>query len=220
MIKDLIMMTPEQVRAFILEQACGFEVVEGADYVLLINNDAKKDLCLVSHYDTVGNTPPKVLKQESNILHTDGTSILGGDDRAGVYACLKLADSVRYTLFCDKEEIGGLGAIEFCESMPHFTTKAFIELDRKGNNDSVYYDSISLDFEEWVESFGWKPNTGSFSDISKLTPYFNISSVNLSVGYYNAHSKREILDLEVLETNICRVKRMIDECDNRPFSLD
>mgnify|MGYP001773078548 CR=1 FL=1 len=210
------------VRAILLTNPFTYD--KGKDWVLFYNPEARKDVCLVSHYDTVWDDFSKQVICQGNVLKSSDPEIgIGADDRAGVYACLKLAHEVKWVLFCDGEEMHGIGADSFIESRPKltedFNPKFFIELDRKGKNDAVFYHEYSNEFIEWVLSFGWTKARGSFSDISKLTPHYKIPSVNLSIGYEAAHRADETLDTNILLNTIRRTKEMIDAYDNQTFKI-
>lgn len=69
--------------------------------------------------------------------------------------------------------------------------KYLIELDRQGENDSVYYRCNNPQFEQMINSYGFITSWGSFSDISIIAPAWELCAVNLSVGYYDEHSLGE-----------------------------
>jgi hypothetical protein len=76
----------------------------------------------------------------------------------------------------------------------------FICLDRRGKNDLIgsnnYY--CNTDLEEAIGEYGFIPVTGSISDadeFNELAP-----SCNLSIGYYNQHTKNEFLNVDILKT--------------------
>ena len=126
---------------------------------------------------------------------------LGADDRAGLFIIIKLllAGLRPYVLFTTDEEIGGKGARQFAEDFKDASLDKFInfivELDRKGKNDAVYYDCNNELFQSYINSFGFIPQLGTFSDICIISPILNIAGVNLSVGYYNEHCQNEYLSL-------------------------
>lgn len=146
---------------------------------------------------------------------------IGGDDRCGVYALVKahaLAPTKPWLLFCCDEEIGGVGADNFClahESgkLPAAldSLKFLVEIDRKGANDAVYYDCYNPAFEDYISSKGFKTAYGSFSDISLVAPQLGVAAVNLSSGYYNAHTLHEFINRAQRETTIQRVVEIISD---------
>lgn len=166
---------------------------------------------LVAHMDTVHNKLPRVEHDhKSNIIWSK--TGLGADDRAGIAAILRiLKDGYRpHVLFTDEEECGCLGAKVAVKELPAPEVNYIIQLDRKGSIDSVYYDNDNDKFEKYINSFGFKTAMGSFSDISALCPIWGISGVNLSIGYYSAHSDREYLKIDEWESTVKKVKQMLD----------
>lgn len=124
---------------------------------------------------------------------------LGADDRAGVFMILTLLRSgLRPSvLFTTDEEIGGIGAKQFAlnykKSLVDSNIKYILELDRSGYQDCVFYDCDNPNFEEYINSFGFKTEIGTFSDISIICPAVGIAGVNLSVGYVYEHTLQEML---------------------------
>lgn len=149
---------------------------------------------LVAHLDTVHKETPKTF-----VYSVDGDVIsspqgIGGDDRNGVFSVLEV--SKRYNcsvLFCEEEESGGIGAKKFVstELADGLKFNYIIEFDRKGSNDAVFYDCDNPDFTDFITKDFFKEDWGSFSDISTLAPYLGCAAVNLSCGYYKAHTTDE-----------------------------
>ena len=50
---------------------------------------------------------------------------------------------------------------------------------------------------------------GSFSDISMICGSWQVCGVNLSIGYYNEHTEREMLFLDSMYNTITRVIKML-----------
>lgn len=139
---------------------------------------------------------------------------LGADDRAGVFAILQIIRSglKPHIIFTTEEERGGIGASKLASiDCPFSDLRYVIELDRRGSNDCVFYDCDNPQFTEYVESFGFEWNYGSFSDISILCPAWGVAGVNLSVGYRDEHSTSEILFVGQLLSTIEKVKVMLQE---------
>lgn len=171
-------------------------------------------IALVAHMDTIYTSPVKDLYYD----HTKGVMWspdgIGADDRAGIFAILKIIDSgLRpHIILTTDEEKGGIGASALAEYvMPFKELKYLIQLDRRGSNDCVFYDCTNSDFIEYVEKFGFVERTGSFSDISFLCPAWDVCGVNLSVGYENEHSYIETLHINPLFRTIKAVKTMLTQ---------
>lgn len=176
-------------------------------------------ILLVAHMDTVFDEPPKRLfynKKKDKIFNPDGG--LGGDDRCGVYAIIKLLEKYRpHVLFTEDEEIGCIGAQKTVGKLPKPKVKYIIEFDRKGSNDCVFYDCGNEDFMGYIESFGFETDYGTCSDISVLGSEWDIASVNLSSGYYYEHTKKEYVIFSQLQNNINRVASMLKAHEKAPY---
>jgi hypothetical protein len=152
---------------------------------------------------------------------------IGGDDRCGVYALVKLHRSATkkpWLLFTCEEETGGVGASKFCEhhlegKLPKGIDgmKLLVEIDRKGKKDAVYYDCANKDFEKYIASKGFKTEWGSFSDISYVAPELGVAAVNLSSGYYNAHTTHEYINRSQLDAVVKKVAEIIVEASTAEF---
>lgn len=176
-------------------------------------------ILVVAHMDTVFDEPPKNLrynKYEDKIYNQfDG---LGGDNRCGVYAIIQLLEKHRpYVLFTEDEEIGCIGALKAVEKLDKPDVKYIIEFDRKGKDDCVFYDCGNENFMDYIESFGFKTNYGTCSDISILGSAWDIASVNLSSGYYNEHTKKEYIIFNQLQKTINRADSMIKVHKKAPY---
>lgn len=165
---------------------------------------------LVAHMDTVHKEPVKTIcysKDGTIVMSPEG---IGGDDRAGVYMILQIIKKHRcHVLFCEDEEVGGVGAQEFAGSDIKPEINYIVELDRRGSNDAVFYDCDNPEFTKFVIGFGFKEDMGSFSDISVIAPELKVAAVNISAGYYHEHSRHEFVDLCVIEKNIGLVGKMV-----------
>ncbi|MDT8900916.1 M28 family peptidase [Anaeroselena agilis] len=199
--KELLTLIPKVL------EARGYEVTANDDFIY-----AKGDvpILLVSHLDTVHYGKPKDIfhdKKQGVLWSPQG---IGGDDRCGVYAMLEISCYKPHLLFCTDEESGCKGARAVVKAMPKAPdVKYIIELDRKGKNDCVFYSDRNEEFHKYVKTFGWMEAYGSFSDISTLCPSWGISGVNLSIGYYEAHTKQEYINLFHMRDCISKIKEML-----------
>ena len=173
-------------------------------------------ICLIAHCDTVFNQPPKewIYDYKKQVLWCPTGA--GFDDRAGITAILKIInDGFRpHIVFTNGEEIGGVGAyelIDFFPSCPFQELKFMIELDREGRNDCVFYHCNNKTFIKKIESYGFRENYGSFTDISIIMPSWNVAGVNLSVGYYDEHSKMERIYIKQLQSTIKKVENILKD---------
>ena len=138
-------------------------------YLSLFHEQPVRDICLSA---------------DKNILMS--LQGIGGDDRCGVFALVKVYQSVQvkpWLLFTCNEEVGGLWAKQFClahqlHQLPNDLNnlKFLIEIDRRGDNDAVFYRCANPDFEEYITAKGFKTAQGSSSDISVIAPIFQDST--------------------------------------------
>jgi len=210
--KEMLMMNEFHLKntlAKTLEVTYGYKTVYNfEDYVYA---PGTLPVMLVAHVDTVHDTKPEKIyhDQEEGVLWSPEG--IGGDDRCGVYAILKLLKKHRpHILFTDYEESGGYGASAFVADFPGGPTVNYmIQLDRHGKDDAVFYDCGNKEFQDFILGNGFKLNHGTFSDISILSPAFDLASVNLSVGYYNEHTCQEYIKTEELSKTIEKVDKIL-----------
>ena len=180
--------------------------------------EGKIPIMLIAHLDTVHKNIVKTICYSPNgriIMSPDG---IGGDDRCGVYMILQIIKKQRcHVLFCEDEEIGGIGATKFATSGIKPNIDYMIELDRRGNNDAVFYECDNRDFTEYIKSFGFMEEFGSFSDISVIAPELGVAAVNISAGFFNEHTKHEYIDTQVMRDNIKRVTKIVTSNKSRKF---
>lgn len=210
--------TQEGVRAsmtILLKDYYGEEnVIANDDYIIAMGNIP---IGIVAHMDTVHKIPVKDLfyDRDKNVLWSPQG--LGADDRAGVYGMVEiLRRGYRPTLILTTdEEIGALGASALIGDYPQppCDLNFLIELDRRGEDDCVFYDCDNNDFEIYIEDFGFKTQWGSFSDISYICPTWKIAGVNLSIGYQDEHSYSERLYVDYMFNTIDKVCNIFEALD-------
>ena len=188
-----------------VESGKGFIFAKGKDPVLV-----------VAHMDTVHQQPPKEVFIDKGVISSPQG--IGGDDRCGIYTILEICkDGLRpFVLFAEDEEVGGVGTQKFITTK-HVDSldevKFAIEIDRKGNNELVFYEDDNEQFHDWVGKIlpEWKEDIGSFTDICYISPKIGASSVNLSSGYYNAHTTSEYVVFKEMVSTKEAVETLIKE---------
>lgn len=180
---------------------------------------------LVAHLDTVHRQQVETICWSSKIwMSPQG---IGGDDRCGVFALVSIHEKAKkkpWLLFTCGEEIGGVGANSFIEALykdnelmeTMRSMKLIIELDRKGKDEAVYYSCYCPELEDYITSKGFYTDIGSYSDIVDIAPVLGVAAVNLSCGYYNAHTEHEYIVLPELEHTIKVVTEIVNESDELP----
>ncbi len=148
---------------------------------------------------------------DHNFIRTDGTTILGADDKAGVTIMLYMISHQIPGLYCffKSEEIGCLGSKAF--KMEKFqmlsSYKKCVSFDRKGYSDIVIcqnsINTASADFaNDLIEEIG-KEFDYKICENGGITDSFNFKylipeCINISVGYFQQHTFKENIDISFL----------------------
>lgn len=172
-------------------------------------------ILLVAHMDIVHKSPPEVIVDDrtQNILWSP--TGIGGDDRCGVYAVLKICEQFKpYVLFTRDEEIGCQGAQKFTKDFEELPVNFIIEIDRRGNNQVVFYSCGNKEFQDYILGFGFDKQIGSYSDVKYISEYYDIAGCNLSAGYYNEHTTTEHIYIDHLFNTIAKTKKILKDTHN------
>lgn len=201
---------PQLKRSLVMSLKESYDTVIEDDGFIFALGDVP--VCLLAHLDTVHDKEPQqIVISENRMSSPQG---IGGDDRCGVYMIKQIIKQHKCSvLFLEDEEIGCVGAEKLAKHpiSAGLDFHYMIELDRRGKNDAVFYDCDNPDFTAYIESYGWESAYGSFSDIDTIAPVIGVAAVNLSCGYYNAHTTNEYVELDEMETNINRICFMLSE---------
>lgn len=185
---------------------------------------------LCAHFDTVHPKKPTKYTlfhdQEKQVMWCPNG--IGGDDRCGVFNILDILSQgyLPHVIFSWDEEIGGVGASKFADNVrKYFGTDVYhslindinfaIQFDRKGFSEAVYYYLDSQPFEDYINSFGFTTEMGSYTDICEYCPTFGFAGVNISAGYLNEHTNHEMIFLkEMLSSQTKVIKILEDQIEN------
>ena len=184
--------------------------------------------CLVSHIDQVSHCKHskdfKAVETRDIIFGYSPKNRrfenLGADDKNGVFICLeclKKYDSMKVVFFRE-EETGCKGSSEAV--MSFFDDVRFvIQPDRKGNSDLItnigYSELCSEGFIEAIEpeKWGYMEENGLMTDILTLKEKgLGVSCINVSCGYYNAHTDEEITVKKDLLKCLRFIEHIIEDC--------
>ena len=160
---------------------------------------------LVAHLDTVHSKLPNMILYDKDQNTVSSPNGIGGDDRCGGYMIFEIIKKFNCSvLFCEDEEDGGIGANKFVKTDLARTLdfNYIIEFDRANANDAVFYSCDNYDFEKFITKDFYKINYGTYSDICDIAPVIGCAAVNLSCGYYKAHTKDEYVVLSDMENSI------------------
>lgn len=175
---------------------------------------------LVAHMDTVHKTLPINLELDNESMTLSSPQGIGGDDRCGIYMILQIIKRFPCSvLFTEDEEIGCVGARKFAKQpwVKDLQFNYMIELDRAGWNDAVFYDCDNKDFEQFILQEFFELKYGSYTDICEIAPVVGCAAVNLSCGYYKAHTASEYVNLREMRQNIKEVIKLLmrTQADNK-----
>lgn len=177
----------------------------------------ESDVMFASHLDTATSALTEVNHVfEDNIIKTDGKSILGADDKAGVTVMLYMIEKKvpgLYYFFLG-EEVGCVGSKKLAavhkENKIEGINKV-VSFDRRGTNSVITFqssrrccsdafgDALAAEFNRVESTFKYeKDDTGVLTD---SVQFINIypECTNISVGYYSEHTFNERQDIEHLE---------------------
>ncbi len=208
-LKDILQMDQATLKSY-LElhlQDIGYTTVNKKGFLYAEGNIP---VLLVAHLDTVHHEKPTIICFSEDKRYVMSPQGIGGDDRCGVYMIMQLVRDFKcHVLFCEDEESGGQGANKFTAANIKPNVNFIVEMDRRGNNDAVFYRCDNPEFTDFVLGFGFMENHGTFTDISVVAPYLKTAAVNISAGYYNEHRQHEHIDMLAVENNIRRIGEMI-----------
>lgn len=169
-------------------------------------------------------------KKNIKYVSTDGNTILGADDKAGVTVMLYMIENKVPGLyyFFIGEEMGGLGSKNLAEipteNLSHI--KKCISFDRKGYNSIIthqmmesccsnqFADALCEQFNKNGLSLE-KDETGIFTDSANFIGLID-ECTNISVGYFNEHTNKEYQNITYLE-KLCKACVQID-WENLPIN--
>ncbi len=189
-----------------------------------------------SHLDTACQDQVDVIHifdvENNNVMiKTDGKSILGADDKAGVTILLwMMKHNIPGTYyFFYGEEVGCLGSTAASGLKEEFSLyDRMISFDRRGTNSvithqssrrtcsDIFAQSIAAEFNKF-NLFYRKDDTGIYTDSAE---FVNVISecTNISVGYYNEHTTSERQDITHL-AKLADVVLLVD-WNNLPTERD
>lgn len=234
--KDILYMEQESLHYYTLGRLESFFKKEDIYYIdeefIYCKGDIPVLLC--AHFDTVHKVKPTPSTlfhdQEKEVMW--GLNGIGGDDRCGVFNILDILESGYrpHVIFSWDEEIGGVGASKFTENAERYFGKEIskkideigfaIQFDRKGFGEAVYYELDSPDFEDYITKFGFKTEYGSYTDICEYCPFFGFAGVNVSTGYINEHTTRELVFLDEMLASRNRVIEILKDQIDSPQKFE
>ena len=178
------------------------------NYIKVIGKNPK--VCFAAHHDTVhredGMQRVEVFNDAVSLVPDSGSSCLGADCTTGIWLILEMIDAGIEGIYVihSGEEIGCVGSKALVRRSPKWLRKisSVISFDRRG------YDSIvthQMGYRTCSDAFAnslgdilglaMEPDpTGSYTDSNEYASRVS-ECTNISVGYFNQHTKNETQDL-------------------------
>ena len=175
------------------------------------------DVMFTSHLDTATHIYTKVNHViDGNIIRTDGTTILGADDKAGVTIMLYMIEKNvpgLYYFFLG-EEVGCVGSRKLSEKhkiekLPYINK--VVSFDRRDTGSVITFQGsmrccsdafaieLSKRFNLVEPTFNYEDDpTGMYTDSAQFTDIYP-ECTNISVGYSGEHTFHEFQDIDHLE---------------------
>jgi hypothetical protein len=190
--------------------------LEMDDFGNLFIKIGESDVMFTSHLDTATSAISEVNHVfDGNIIKTDGKSILGADDKAGVVVMLYMIEKNipgLYYFFLG-EEVGCVGSrkvsgVQSEEKLPYINK--VISFDRRGTDSVITFQggsrcasdefakALSEELNKHNVEFKYKPDpTGIYTDSAQFVKIYP-ECTNISVGYYSEHTYMERQDIDHL----------------------
>jgi hypothetical protein len=180
------------------------------------------DTMFCAHLDTVDmGQPGKIFDVthviEGDIIKTDGQTILGADDKAGVVIMLHMIENnvPGFYLFTVGEEKGCVGSSNLSKTLQtkmdnkFKNIKKIVAFDRSGYSSVITHqmeqrccsDEFANGLIKELGKYGLPFNIdvgGVYCDSAEFADIFS-ECTNISVGYFDQHSKRERQDIAFLQ---------------------
>jgi len=180
------------------------------------------------HLDTACSKQVKVNHvQTQNIIKTDGSSILGADDKAGMVVILNMIENKIPGLyyFFIGEEVGCVGSSKLAQNWVNsefsYTISKVISFDRRSDCSVIthqwygrccsdeFADELSFRLNGTGQRLKLEPDdTGVLTDSAQFMDIVP-ECTNISVGYMYEHTTGEYQDIDFLQ-RICKAVCLID----------
>jgi hypothetical protein len=163
------------------------------------------------HLDTACKTQVTVNhKIDKNIIATDGKSILGADDKAGMTVLLYMIEKRIPGLYCFfiGEEVGCIGSGKACDDKQFKDYDRMVSFDRRGTKSVITYqsskrccsDEFATELSNQLNRHGMSmepDDSGVYTDSAEFVHVIP-ECTNISVGYYKEHTHFEHQDIDHL----------------------
>lgn len=179
------------------------------NYTLVVG--VKPRVAFMSHHDTVHHTDGRQIVQiMDDHVFSSGNDCLGADCTTGIYIMLRMIEENVPGVYVVHagEEIGCVGSSALVKDFPAWIGQvdAAISFDRKGYTSIITHqmgsrtcsDAFADSLADILDLSMVKDSTGAYTDSNEYIDYIS-ECTNISVGYFNQHTKKESQDLVFLE---------------------
>lgn len=192
--------------------------------------------CVIAHLDINQKTKSDnifITTVDDWILGIDrdtGNQIgLGHDDKAGVYfalQALKQFDNIKVFFPLD-EEVGLVGT-RACELGFFHNVGFMVQLDRRGSSDISNYtngnDVLTKETKEELQKicdkYGYKFARCISTDVGNLVERLEKQGCNISCGYYDEHSDREVLNIKEYDNAQRFAMEVLKQTDGKTYIIE
>ena len=167
---------------------------------------------------------------DKNYIRTNGKSILGADDKAGMTVLLYMIEKNVPGLYCFfiGEEVGCIGSTAASKDDMFKNYNRMISFDRRGTGSVITHqssqrccsDKFANELSKQFNQYGMvmsPDDTGVYTDSAEFVSVIS-ECTNISVGYYKEHTHEEHQDLAHL-VKLCNASIKID-WENLPVERD
>jgi hypothetical protein len=167
---------------------------------------------------------------EGNLIKTDGKTILGADDKAGMTILLWMIKHNVPGLYCFfiGEEVGCIGSKAASKDPQFLKYDRMISFDRRGTTSVITHqsskrccsDKFAIELANQLNQSGLElapDDTGVYTDSAEFVDVIS-ECTNISVGYLNEHRFSESQDIAYLQ-NLCQAVLRVD-WENLPTARD
>lgn len=201
----------------------GYYLDDDGNYYYEVGSGSKT--IFASHLDTACKGHDIVkhkFSKADSIIKTNGKTILGADDKAGVTILLYMihhnVPGLYY--FFVGEEVGCIGSTAASKRTEFFSNyNKIVSFDRRGTTSIIthqsgkrscsdaFADSLSKEYDKLNLKLE-KDDTGVYTDSAEFVDVIP-ECTNISVGYYNEHTHNEYQNIEFLE-NLAQASVMVN----------
>ena len=199
--------------------------------------------CVISHTDTVHNidtiniseemlpNAQREIKLSYKAYNDQGKPTgIGGDDKCGVFACLTLLQELPYlkAAFFVSEETGCHGSLKASEDF--FSNVGYgIQFDAPENwmitekcfgqvlfdRETEFFETCDKVLTEGMNQNDMRYMVHPYTDVYALRGKFDFSCINISIVYYDYHTKNEYVVVEDVFNGIDMGRKMIENLGNK-----